>query len=232
VGDSGGRRGGRRALARRRCLTTAEGLQLLEHGIEGLALDELHGIEEHSPVLADLEDRDDIGVVQPGRGPCLAAEPLLAAGVLADGGGEDFQRDVPAQGELLGLVDDPHAAPADLAEDAVARDPVRTRTLPALSEGSARHAAGGLVRGPAVGARLLDEDHHREDFADAVGQLRILVGVFRQRGPLAPAVTRDEALGELADRIGRRAVFGHGSISPRPPGMLTRIFLSRSRART
>src|SRR5262249_7279111 len=129
----------------------------------------------------------------------------------------------------LSLVDDPHAAPAHFAEDAVAGDPIRPR--PALAEGFGRPAGGSLRGGVASGARLLDEDHHREDLADAVGQLRVLVRVFRQRGPLAPAVPRDEALGEPADRIGRGALFAHGWNSPRPPGLLTRIFLSRSRAR-
>src|SRR5262249_48221656 len=132
VGDSGGGRQGRpRALARRRRWSSAESLQLLEDGIGGLALAALHGIEEHPPVLPDLVDRDDISVVQPGRGPRFAAEPLLAAGVLAEGGREDLQGDVPAQRELLGLVDDPHAAPAHLAEDAVARDPLRPLPAPA-----------------------------------------------------------------------------------------------------
>ena len=55
----------------------AEPPQLGDDCVEPLALDELHGVEADIPVLAHLEDRHDVGVVQPGRGPGLAAEPLL-----------------------------------------------------------------------------------------------------------------------------------------------------------
>ena len=52
-------------------------MQLGNDRIEPQAIDELHGIEADIPVLADLMDRHDVGVVQPGRGAGLAAEPLL-----------------------------------------------------------------------------------------------------------------------------------------------------------
>ena len=37
--------------------------------------------------------------------------------------GQDLERHPAAQADLLGLVDDPHAAPADLAEDPVVAQP-------------------------------------------------------------------------------------------------------------
>jgi hypothetical protein len=43
-------------------------------------------------------------------------EPLDLAGVQGCGEGEDLQRHPAAQRELLGLLDDPHPAPAHLAE--------------------------------------------------------------------------------------------------------------------
>ena len=52
-----------------------------EDGIEPLALDELHDVEMRSLVLADAEDRHDVGVVQPRRRPRLALEPPHLLGV-------------------------------------------------------------------------------------------------------------------------------------------------------
>ena len=179
----------------------AEGLQLAEHHVQRLSLDELHGVEDDPAILADLVDRHDVGVVQPGRGPRLAAEPLQAPGVAGDRVGQDLQGDVPAQRQLLGLVDDAHAAAADLAEDAVVADPLRRARRPA--RGPRRPGPGGVPGGRGAGVGLLHHDQHREDVADAVGQLRVPVGVLGQRGPLAAAVARDELLGELADRVGR-----------------------------
>ena len=45
--------------------------QLGDHGVQALSLDELHGVEADVTIVADLEDRHDIGVVQswPRRGP-------------------------------------------------------------------------------------------------------------------------------------------------------------------
>ncbi len=87
---------------------------------EVLALDELHDVVELALVLAHGEHGYDIGVMQHGRGARLAAEPL-------DGSGrgavcrQDLQRRAAAQGQLDRLVDDPHAALADLANDLEAR---------------------------------------------------------------------------------------------------------------
>ena len=48
---------------------------LLEHGVEPAAGDVLHDVEMPPLVLADAEDRHDVGVVQPAGGLGLAAEP-------------------------------------------------------------------------------------------------------------------------------------------------------------
>ena len=48
--------------------------QLVDDQVEPLALDELHGIVADLAVLADLEDRHDVGVVELRRRPRLAAE--------------------------------------------------------------------------------------------------------------------------------------------------------------
>ena len=56
-------------------------LQLVEYFIQGQALDELHDVIRHAVLLADAEDRDDVGVVQLGGGLRLALEPPLGVGV-------------------------------------------------------------------------------------------------------------------------------------------------------
>jgi hypothetical protein len=49
--------------------------QLIDDHVQPLALDELHGVVADIAVLANLEDRHDVGVVELRRRPRLAAEP-------------------------------------------------------------------------------------------------------------------------------------------------------------
>ena len=51
--------------------------------VEALAVDQLHGVVEVLAVLADVEDRHDVGVVQPRRRPRLALEADLRRAVAA-----------------------------------------------------------------------------------------------------------------------------------------------------
>ena len=99
--------------------TARSRLSSSEHGIEALALDELHHVVGRFVLLADAEDRHDVGMVQLGGGPGLALEPPPLLDVSERLRGQDLEGDVPAERDLLGLVDDPHAAAADLAEDAI-----------------------------------------------------------------------------------------------------------------
>src|SRR5262249_40884054 len=64
----------------------------------------------------------------------LHLEPLALTGVERRPGGEHLQRDPAAQGDLLGLVDDPHAPAADLADDPEVAHP-RARRQPAVRTG-------------------------------------------------------------------------------------------------
>ena len=88
-----------------------------------------------APLAADRVDRDDPLVLHMGRGEGLGLEPTEAAGVDGRGEREDLQRDPTPQRDLLGLVDDPHPAPPDLAEEP---------EVAQLAE-----ARGGLLRRPA-----------------------------------------------------------------------------------
>ena len=96
--------------------------ELIDDLVEPLALDQLHGVEGKVALPPHLEDRNDIGVVQPRRGPGLAAESLADRPVAEDllPAAASVPRAGPA--DLLGLVHDAHAAAADLAEDPVVAD--------------------------------------------------------------------------------------------------------------
>jgi hypothetical protein len=90
--------------------------------LERLALQKLHGDEGLALVLVDVVDRADVGVVEGGAGLGLALEPLQGDGVAEELLGQELQRDGPVEAGVLGLVDDTHAAAANLLEDAVVRD--------------------------------------------------------------------------------------------------------------
>ena len=83
-------------------------------------------------------------MVQPRRGPRLAAEPLQQLRVPSRAGRQDLQGHAAAQRLLLGLVDDAHAAPADLAEDPVVAQ---------LPQGRGRGRPGCAVVEVAAGGR-------------------------------------------------------------------------------
>ena len=70
-------------------------------------------------MLADAEDRHDVGMMQPGRRAGLAPEPLQPGHVTQLMEGEHLESDVPAQRFLDRLVHDPHAAGSDAAEQKV-----------------------------------------------------------------------------------------------------------------
>src|SRR5262249_34405323 len=97
-----------------------EALARLDEVFEGLALEQLHHHEvERAGLGAAIDDVDDVGVLQLAEQPRLAEEAIDAAGRDAGGDVNGLDGDRPAQGDLRGAVDDPHAALADLALDAV-----------------------------------------------------------------------------------------------------------------
>ena len=59
---------------------------VLEQGVQVDAVDEPHGDVEPAVDLADVVDRDDVGVVEACRGAGFAAEPLSKSGSLANWG--------------------------------------------------------------------------------------------------------------------------------------------------
>ena len=106
----------------------AQLLQLGQHRVQALALDELHHIIMRSLMLADAEDRHDVGVVQPRGRAGLALEAADLLGVGERPGGQHLERHAAAERLLLGLVHDAHAAAAHLAQQAELAQPAGGRT--------------------------------------------------------------------------------------------------------
>jgi hypothetical protein len=95
-----------------------------EDRVEPRAGDELHDVIMNAQRLADSEDGDDVRMVQSSGGLRLAVEAGHALGIEERGRGQDLERDAAAERLLLGLVDDAHPAPADLADDPIIGEPL------------------------------------------------------------------------------------------------------------
>jgi hypothetical protein len=147
---------------------------------QGAALDELQGEERQPQVLADLVDRNDVGMSQPGHQLRLAAEPRPCLGTSAGRGPDHLQGHRAFQGHLPGPVNDAHTALAKHGQQFVAGDRRKVRR---------RH------RGAAVGPRLgrltrgqqtvLDGLFHLELNGELLRQVRKAGLVFAQLGRLA-----------------------------------------------
>src|SRR5713226_4210016 len=92
----------------------AQPTNLKQDAIESLPLDELHRVIVYAVLLPGAEDGNDVGVMKLRRHAYLTAEALQVGGVHPGMGGQDLERDVTAQRLLHGLVNDTHAAAADL----------------------------------------------------------------------------------------------------------------------
>ena len=97
---------------------SARGTYLLDHFRQALAFDELHRVVVDAAFAADRVDRDDVRVVERGGGAGFVLEAGQLLAVEHRGERQHLQRDAAAEGELLGFVDDAHAAAADFAQDA------------------------------------------------------------------------------------------------------------------
>ncbi len=76
-------------------------------------------------VLADGIDLDDVGVVEPAPRSALLAENLSTwRGVLGEVFAEDLEGDEAVERFFVGLVDDAHAAAAELGDDSVVADAI------------------------------------------------------------------------------------------------------------
>jgi hypothetical protein len=92
---------------------------LADRLLQGRALEELHDDKRCLTMAADLVDGADVWVVQGRGGPRLAQEALECLLVGGDVLGEELERHLPSEIGVLGLVDDAHAATAQLGKDLV-----------------------------------------------------------------------------------------------------------------
>ena len=90
--------------------------------LEGGAVHEFHGDKRLAVLLADLVDCADVGMIQRGCRTRLSAKAFQSLWILCEVFGEKFERDKPAEGWILRLVDNTHAAAAQLFDDSIVRD--------------------------------------------------------------------------------------------------------------
>jgi hypothetical protein len=95
---------------------------LAQHGGEVRALDVLHREVEQPVDLAGVVDRDDVRVLERRGDPRLALEALAEALRLGVFRGDDLDRGAAPEVQVLGPVDDAHAAAPEAGLDPVAGD--------------------------------------------------------------------------------------------------------------
>ena len=208
-------------MAVERARVAPQPLHFAQDGVQSVPADELHGVVVKPLVLADAEDRHDVGMVQPGRRAGLAPEPFQPGRVAQVMEGERLQSDVPPQRFLDRLVHDPHAASSDAPEQEVVTQALGRRGTRA---GRVYMRAVRLASGV---AELFHDEQCGKNSADSLGQLGMLVRVFAERRPLAFAVPRQEFFGQIVDRIKFARGFVHGRCPLSPSGERPTIRLSR-----
>jgi hypothetical protein len=119
--------------------------------LEARPADELHGEVAPPVVLADLEDRHDVRVVQQRDRLGLVLEPSQFVIAGQDVGPEHLEGDGPIEADLAGAVDDPHAAAAHLLDQLVVAEVTDERAGRERARVAAGPAPGGdglIGRGP------------------------------------------------------------------------------------
>ncbi len=177
----------------------AVGEQALEQRVQTHAADVLHDKVVVPVLLANAEDRHDVGVVELGRGARLALEPLAPAGVEQAVARQDLDRDTSREGCLLGLVDDAHAAASELAHDAEVAQAVK---IPARAAGQGAGPCGRCLD-------AFDLQNHGEEFADLPGVLRVHARVLFHGRLLSTPAPLGEFGRQLVKWVPHRVVAGH-----------------------
>ena len=126
-------------------LLIAQAAKLRDQRGEALPLDELHRVIVDAALAADRMHRHDPLVLHVCGRQRLGLETLEAARVDGRGERQDLERDPPPERNLLGLVDDPHPPPADLAQEAEVAELADLREI-------VRPVAGSC-EGPRLGRR-------------------------------------------------------------------------------
>ena len=202
-------------------LLIAKATQLADQRGEALPVDELHRVIVDAALAADRVHRHDLLVLHVRRREGLGLESLEAARVDGRGEREDLERDPPPQRDLLGLVDDPHPAPAHLAQEAKVAELADAR---GISSGSSRDGCRAQRRPPAAAApEGRREPRHLVVAGEECLQVRPEVGVLRQEpAPVGfPALLERLDVGQ-EDLVPPLLAFGVAgefmSHGPTPPG--------------
>jgi len=112
------------------------------------AVHELHE-DEKQPVVraAEIVNGDDAGMVELGEGAGLAGETVGEGGIVAEGAGEDFQRDEAVELALARAIDRAHAAAPDDLENLQLRELARQLGGGRRGEGVPAGGVAGLRGG-------------------------------------------------------------------------------------
>ena len=94
----------------------------LDHVLERFAFEQLHGNEMAAVFFVDFMDRADIGVVKRGRCKCFPPKSFASGRIFFQFFRKELQRDVAAKLQILGFVDNTHAAATERTEYVVMRD--------------------------------------------------------------------------------------------------------------
>jgi hypothetical protein len=103
---------------------SAQPADVLQHLLQAHAIDALHRVVENAVLLAVVEDRHDVGMVQPRGRAGLGLEPPQIGRIGAKPRVHDLERHPILERLVLGLVDDSHAPSAQLMLNAIATQPL------------------------------------------------------------------------------------------------------------
>jgi len=151
-----------------------------------LAVNELHGVKVYAPVHADEMDGHNVRVVQLRRRLRFVLEALQLPGIQRSGEGEHLQGHAPAEGDLLGLIDDAHAAAARFPKNAEVAQTARDG-LEHFRRGAAQTGAGA------------DNLQRPEDVAQGCGCLRVAARIFLDVGLVPSFLPLQEFIGHGGD---------------------------------
>ncbi len=155
-----------------------------------VAVDVLHHEKVDALGLARVVGGDDVGMLQPGRGPNLAAEPADRVGRLHRLRRQDLQGHDPLHRAVAGLEDLPHPARADLFQHGVFAEDQPAGFAPVDGRGleAGEHLGGDQLPGQRLGVAVA-----------AIRRQPIL-----KRGDLAGRqdAAADQVLDELLERDG------------------------------
>src|SRR5438552_873256 len=93
-----------------------------DHVLQRCAIQEFHGDERLSILLADVVNRANVGMIQSGRGASLTAKAFERLRITGQFFRQKLQSYKTTQTGVFGLINDTHPAAAELLDDAVMRD--------------------------------------------------------------------------------------------------------------